>query len=85
MIMGGVSPEQMAAVQAVSQYIKGVMTIDFAEESIHIVLDASTEEAKALVPGLLDQLTEALATQLKAFFAIEGKIIEKNKPEAVPE
>ncbi len=74
------NPEQLAAVQAVSHHIKGKITIDYEESSVNVALTSENEEAKALLPNLISQLAEALAIQLTSYFAIEGKIVEKNKP-----
>ena len=76
-----VNPEQLAAVQKVSHHIKGKITIDHADFSVLVKLSTENEEAKALLPQLIGQLGEALAIQLTSYFAIDGEIADKNKPE----
>lgn len=80
MMPGMVDPKKIAQMQAVSQYIKGLIRIDYKENSIHVTMTSEHPEAAVLVPELIGQLGEALAQQLSAFFAIKGEIIEVNKP-----
>ena len=75
-----VNPEQLKAVQAVSHHIKGKITIDHAASSVFVELSSENEEAKALLPQLIAQLGDALAVQLTSYFAIDGAIVDKNKP-----
>lgn len=79
MVLGGVSPQQMAEVQKVSQFIKGVIRVDYKEQTIKIELTSDNPDAQALIPGLVEQFSGALATQLSSFFAISGELIETNK------
>ena len=76
-----VNPEQLAAVQKVSHHIKGKITIDHAAPSVLVELSTNNEEAKLLLPQLIAQLGDALAVQLTSYFAIDGEIVEKNKPD----
>ena len=76
-----VNQEHLAAVQKVSHHIKGKITIDHAEASVHVALSSDDEEAKALLPQLISQLGDALAIQLTTYFAIEGEIVDKDKPQ----
>jgi len=78
MVMG-VDPAQMAKMQEVSQFIKATVTIGYKENSLHILFSTDNPEAIALIPQLLEQFSNALATQLSSFFAIKGEIIEKGK------
>jgi len=82
MMPGMVDPQKMAAMQAVSQHIKGVIRIDYKDNSIHVTMTSEHPEAAALVPELISQLGTALAQQLSSFFAIKGEIVEVNKPSA---
>jgi len=79
MVMG-VDPQKMAQMQAVSQYINGVIRIDYAESMVTIKFSSERPEAKELIPELLEQFSGALATQLSSFFAIKGELVEVNKP-----
>lgn len=76
----GLDPVKMAAMQDVSQHIKGVITIDYEEKSVKLVLSSAVPEAAEIIPDLVDQLGGALAQQLTSFFAIKGEITEVNKP-----
>lgn len=75
----GVSPEQQAAMQKVSQHIKGEIRIDYAGCTVNLKLSSNNPEAVAIIPDLVGQLGQALAQQLAAFFAITGEIVELNK------
>ncbi len=77
----GADPAQLAAVQKVSQYIKGKIKIDYKENSVTVSLSSEVQEAINLLPELVGQLGTALATQLSSFFAIKGEIVEVSKPE----
>jgi len=77
----GVKPEQIAKVQAVSKYIKGSIRINYPENTIQLTLTSDMEEAKKLIPNMMNQFAENLATQLSSFFAIEGEIVEVGKTE----
>lgn len=84
MVMG-VDPQKLAAMQSVSKFIKALVRIDYKESSLSIILSSDVPEAAALIPQLLEQFSGALAQQLASFFAIEGEIVEVNKPDAKPE
>ncbi len=75
-----VNPEHLKAVQAVSHHIKGKITIDHGAPSVLVVLSTENEEAKLLLPNLVAQLGDALAVQLTTYFAIDGEIVNKNRP-----
>jgi len=77
----GLDPAKMAAMQEISQYINGVIKINRSEKSVTLTLSSSNEEAKKILPDLVDQLGAALAQQLQAFFAIKGEIVDVGKPE----
>ncbi len=80
--MMGVNPAQLAEMQKTSQFIKAKVVVDYEEGSVKIGFHSENPEAVALIPSLLDQFTSALASQLSAYFAIDGELIEKNKPES---
>lgn len=79
--MMGVNPAQLAKMQEVSRFIKAKVTVEYGKGSVTIQFNSDVPEAVALIPSLLDQFTSALASQLSAYFAIDGELIEKNKPE----
>lgn len=78
----GVDPQKLAQMQRVSQYIDGLIRVDYKEQTVSIKLSSGVPDAKALIPQLLSQFSEALAQQLSAFFAVKGEIVEVNRPDA---
>jgi len=79
MVGPGLDPEKMAKVQAVSGKIDGEIRIDYAEGTLTLALSTLDEEAAKLIPSLIAQLGESLATQLSAFFSISGELVEVGK------
>ena len=77
--MMGLDPKQMAAMQEVSKFIKGVIRVDYNDNTMQIAFSSDMPNAAALIPNLLDQFSTALATQLSSFFSIKGEIIEIGK------
>jgi len=77
----GVKPEQIAKVQAVSKLIKGLIRINYPENTVQLILSSDMEDAKKLIPGMMSQFAENLAVQLSSFFAIQGEIVEVGKSE----
>lgn len=77
--MMGLDPKQMAAMQEVSKFIKGVIRVDYNDNTMSITFSSDMQNAAALIPNLLDQFSTALATQLSSFFSIKGEIIEIGK------
>ncbi len=80
-IMLGLDPAKIAAMQETSKHIKGVIRVDYKESTVSLKLSSTVPEAEVIIPDLASQLAGALAQQLQAFFAIEGEIIETNKPD----
>lgn len=78
-MMPGVDPKQMAAMQEVSKFIKGVIRVNYNDNTMQVAFTSEMPNAQALIPNLLDQFSTALAQQLSSFFAIEGEIIEIKK------
>ena len=83
MFPSGVRPDQIAKVQEVSKHIKGEIKVIYKENTVYLKLSSDVDEAKKLIPGMMSQFAENLATQLSSFFAIEGEIIEVGKSEEV--
>lgn len=77
----GVDPTKLAQVQHLSKHVKGTITVDYGAETVLLFLESEVPEARTLIPQLLQQFSEALATQLTAYFAIEGQILEIAKKE----
>jgi len=74
--MGGLDPQKMGQIQAVSKDIKGVIKVDKKAGTILLTLSSETTGGMEFIPNLVTQLSQALATQLTAFFSIQGRIIE---------
>ncbi len=75
----GVNPQQLMEMQKVSKDIKGVIKINFKENTVQLFLSSDVPDAQALIPQLLEQFSGALAQQLSSFFAIKGELIETGK------
>jgi len=78
-MMPGVDPKQMAAMQEVSKFIRGVVRVDYTNNTLVVAFSSDMPNAAALIPNLLDQFSTALTQQLSSFFAIQGEIIEVGK------
>jgi len=77
--MLGVDPVKLAQTQEVTKNITGTIVVDYKESSALITFATTDKAAKEALPDLLQTFTNALAQQLGSFFAIKGKIIERNK------
>ena len=77
--MMGLDPKQVAAMQEVSKFIKAIVRVDYNENMMQITFSSDMPSAQAILPNLLDQFSNALATQLSSFFAIKGEIVEIGK------
>lgn len=69
-------PQTMAQVQAVTNKITATIEIDYTKGSVTLALESKDLQAQASIANLLGQLANGLATQLQAFFAIQGEIVE---------
>jgi len=78
----GLDPAQLAKMQEVSKNVVGKIVVDYPNNTIAVSFSTQTPEAAKIIPGLLEQFSTALASQLGAFFAIQGEIEEKGKPDA---
>lgn len=77
--MLGVDPQQLAAMQEVSQHITAEIRIEYKTKSVKITMASEDPAGVELIPQLLNQFAGALATQLSSFFAIKGEIVEVGK------
>lgn len=77
--MLNVDPKKLAAIQEATRNIKGEITVDYREKSVFLKFTANDEKALEALPGLLESFSVGLGQQLEMFFAISGRIIEKNK------
>lgn len=77
--MFNIDPRKLAVIQESTKHIKGVITIDYKDYTVLLMLSSDDEEASKVVPSLLESFSQSLAQQLSTFFCISGKIVERNK------
>lgn len=75
-----VDPAQLAKIQETSCHLKGQIDVKYKDDMLCLTLSSEEPNAKMIIPNMLDQLANGLATQLSAFFKITGKITEIDKP-----
>lgn len=78
-MLPGIDPQQLQRVQSVSKNIKGSIRIDYKENTVLLEFKTDVDGAKQMIPNMMSQFADSLATQLSSFFAIQGEIIEINK------
>jgi len=76
----GVDPQRIAEMQTVSKFIFAKIRVDYAVNTASVELSSAVPAAAALIPELLEQFAPSLAQQFATMFAIQGEIIEVNKP-----
>ena len=76
---GGLDPKKMAEVQQTSSKINAEVRILHKEHEIHLKLTPTTPESMNFVKTFLPQFAETMASQLSAFFSINGEIIDVGK------
>lgn len=69
-------PKQLANVQLVTKDIKGTIICDYKTNTLTIRLATQDPSVTPIAHDLLEQLTQQLAMQLNAFFAIKGEITQ---------
>ncbi len=80
MLPGMMDPQKLAEMQTVSKYIYAKIGVDYATSTVSVQLSSNVPAAVELIPELLEEFAPALAQQFATMFAIEGEIIETNKP-----
>ena len=75
-MMPGVDPKKLATVQQVSKNIAATITVNYNEQVVTVELSSSDRHAAQMIPDLLGQFAQGLATQLQFFFAIKGEFVE---------
>jgi hypothetical protein len=80
--MFNIDPQKLAAVQAATRNITGIITVDYKAHSVLLELNTKDENALKALPEILSSFSQGLGAQLQTFFAISGRIIEKNKSKA---
>lgn len=73
-------PVKLARTQAVTKYINGIIRVDYGAKSVTVSLSSSVPEAAKVIPELLESFGVSLAQQFSTMFAIQGEIIEVDKP-----
>jgi len=76
-MMMGVDPQVLAKAREAGKNIRARITIDHKSNSAVLELSTTDPSSASLIPTMLNQFAEGLATQLQAFFAITGEIVEK--------
>jgi len=78
-MMPSINPQDLQKVQEFSKHITGEIRVDYSDCSVKLTLKTNNEQSKIIIPNLLSQFSENLATQMSSFFAIDGEIVEVNK------
>jgi hypothetical protein len=76
----GVDPKQLAQVQQIGRHIKGVITVDYAKNTVLLELSTTNPEAAKALPEMVKSFSRSLGQMLSTFFAVQGKLIESNAP-----
>ncbi len=81
-MLGGIDPQALAKVQALSKGITAEIEVDYAEKSIKLSFTTvpGSEDSNQVVDYLVGQFPDNMAKQLSSFFGINGEIVEYNKP-----
>lgn len=74
-----IDPQQLAAMQAKTKSIKAVIRIDYPDKSLKLSLNTDDPEGVPMIPQILTQFAQQLATQLYSFMMIEGRLVEHGK------
>ncbi len=82
-MLPGVDPQQLAQARQIGKYIRGSIIVDYKDNTALLKLESSNPDAQRAIPSMLGSFTRALAEQMHMFFAVHGKIIERNKPHNV--
>jgi len=72
----GLDPQKLLEVQRITQFITGSIEVDAEAGKIELILTTDNPEAALVIPSLVSQFADQLATQLSSFFMIKGGIIE---------
>jgi len=72
--------KQMAAIKQITQSVKAVITVNYADDSFIMQFTTKDEQTKSVVTQLLKMFSDQTATQLSAFFGIKGELIEVSPP-----
>jgi len=74
-----IDPRQLAVMQQRTHNIKALIKVDYLENAMTLILSTDDPEGASVIPQILEQFSQQLATQLSSFMAMEGKIIEHGK------
>ena len=78
-MLENVDKEKMAEVQQTSSKINAEIRIMHEEHEIRLRLVPATPDSLSFVKTFLPQFAQTMASQLSAFFAIRGEIINVGK------
>jgi len=74
-----IDPAQLAAMQQKTRNIKAVIRVDYPDKSLKLSLSTDDPEGVPMIPNILGQFAQQLATQLYSFMLVEGKLVEHGK------
>jgi len=74
-----INPEQLQAIQQKTHNIKALIKVDYPGRSLTLFLDTDDPEGMPMIPQILEQFSQQLATQLSSFMGMQGKIVEHGK------
>ena len=75
-MVSNIDPEKMKEVQQTSSRINAEIRIMHEDHEIRLKMTPTTPEALKFVKTFLSQFAQTMASQLSAFFAIKGEIID---------
>lgn len=76
-----VDPAQLAAMQQRTRNITPLIRVDYKAQTLTLSLTTEDPEGAQMIPQILGQFAQQLATQLDSFMAMKGKIVEHGKEE----
>lgn len=76
-----IDPTQLAAMQQKTRNIKALIKVDYPAKTLTLSLVTDDPEGIPMIPQILEQFSQQLATQLSSFMAMEGRIVEHGKAE----
>ena len=72
-----IDPKQLAAAKEIGKHVEAKIMIDKTASSLTLTLTPIDGQGAQYTSKLLSQMASGLATQLKTFFDIKGKMITK--------
>lgn len=73
------SKDQMQKAQSVGSKVFCDVVIDYEAGTINMKFTSDDPAGKQFIPNFMSNFGTTLCTQMSSFFAIKGRILEKNK------